>query len=117
VRDFCNTAFSLVGLDRQRHVTVDPMHFRPAEVESLVGDSSRAAQLLGWRPTITFSELVREMVEADLQLVANVPGPGLVRTKSPLCDPSSPLHRQSAAPVASTEQVPGSEAGSMIMQI
>lgn len=72
VREFCETAFSFAGLDWQRHVTVDPTLFRPAEVESLVGDASRAAELLDWRPTISFQELVREMVEADLQSVSAV---------------------------------------------
>ena len=67
VREFCETAFSIAGLDWRRHVTVDPALFRPAEVESLVGDASKAAKLLGWRPTLTFEELVHEMVQADLQ--------------------------------------------------
>src|SRR5690606_3965659 len=62
VREFCDLAFSLVGLDWQQYVTVDPGLLRAAEVHALVGDASRAAALLGWRPTVTFRELVQEMV-------------------------------------------------------
>jgi GDPmannose 4,6-dehydratase len=82
VREFCETAFSLVGLDWQRYVTVDPTLFRPAEVEALVGDASRAEKLLGWRPTLDFTDLVREMVEADLDLLSETPGPSLDLTGS-----------------------------------
>jgi GDPmannose 4,6-dehydratase len=67
VREFCDLAFSLVGLDWQQYVTVDPGLLRAAEVHALVGDASRAAALLGWRPTVTFRELVQEMVDADLR--------------------------------------------------
>ncbi len=77
VREFCDTAFSLVGRDWQRHVAVDPTLFRPAEVEALVGDASMAAELLDWRPTMTFRDLVREMVEADLELLAATSGADL----------------------------------------
>jgi GDPmannose 4,6-dehydratase len=58
-----------VGVDRKTGkvlVRIDPRYFRPTEVESLCGDASKAHQRLGWRPTITFAELVREMVEEDL---------------------------------------------------
>jgi GDPmannose 4,6-dehydratase len=74
VREFCDAAFSQVGLDWQRHVTVDPGLFRQAEVEALVGDASLAAKLLGWRPTVMFHQLVREMIESDLSLLAAAPG-------------------------------------------
>lgn len=70
VREFCEIAFAQVGLDWQRHVTIDSTLFRPAEVESLIGDASRAESVLGWRPTIGFGDLVREMVDADLNLVS-----------------------------------------------
>ncbi len=82
VREFCETAFSLVGLDWQRHVTVDPTLFRPAEVDALVGDASRAERFLGWRPTLSFTALVRVMVEADVDLLSTTSGPNLELTGS-----------------------------------
>jgi GDPmannose 4,6-dehydratase len=66
VRDFCELAFGLVGLDWERHVEVDPAYFRPTEVEDLCADASRAREELGWVPEISFEELVRSMVESDL---------------------------------------------------
>ncbi|MDQ2907338.1 MAG: GDP-mannose 4,6-dehydratase [Ktedonobacteraceae bacterium] len=71
VRDFVTTAFAHVGIDDwQRYVEVDSHLFRPAEVDQLIGDASRAHQRLGWRPRVTFEELVRMMVENDLQQVS-----------------------------------------------
>jgi len=67
VREFAETAFALVGLDWRDHVEVDPRYFRPAEVEELCGDPSKAAQVLGWRPRTGFKELVRIMLTADLR--------------------------------------------------
>jgi GDPmannose 4,6-dehydratase len=67
VREFLDTAFSLVGLDADDHLVIDPRYFRPTEVDELCGDASKAARLLGWRPTTSFTELVRIMVEADLR--------------------------------------------------
>ena len=72
VREFCETAFALIGRDWQRHVIVDPALFRSAEVEALVGDASRAENILGWRPTTRFPDLVKDMVEADLNLLSPV---------------------------------------------
>jgi GDPmannose 4,6-dehydratase len=66
VREFLDTAFSLVGLDADDHLVIDPRYFRPTEVDELCGDAGKAARLLGWRPTTTFTQLVRIMVEADL---------------------------------------------------
>jgi GDPmannose 4,6-dehydratase len=66
VRELAEAAFNCVGLDWSAHVEVDPRYFRPTEVEHLRADPSRAAEELGWKPTVTFEELVREMVEADL---------------------------------------------------
>lgn len=66
VRDFCQLAFSHVGLDWEPFVEVDPRYFRPIEVEALVADPSRARSQLGWEPTVSFPELVTSMVEADL---------------------------------------------------
>ena len=67
VREFAETAFALVGLRWRDHVEVDPRYFRPAEVEELCGDPSKAAQVLGWQPETGFKELVRIMLTADLR--------------------------------------------------
>src|SRR5205807_4017990 len=69
VRDFCKLAFERVGLDYQDHVVQDERFMRPAEVDLLVGDSRKARRTLGWKPEITFSELVARMVDADLALL------------------------------------------------
>ncbi|HEX7097562.1 MAG TPA: GDP-mannose 4,6-dehydratase [Acidimicrobiales bacterium] len=69
VREFCQLAFSHVGLDWEKYVVVDPAFMRPAEVDLLVGDCSKAAQRLGWKPRTSFPELVRLMVDADLDLL------------------------------------------------
>lgn len=67
VREFLEEAFSYLDLDWQDYVEIDPRYFRPTEVEYLLGDASKARQLLGWEPKVTFKELVRIMVDADLQ--------------------------------------------------
>lgn len=67
VREFCRMAFAHVGLDFERHVTVDPSFLRPAEVDVLQGDAGKAQQVLGWRAETTLEEMVAEMVEADLR--------------------------------------------------
>jgi GDPmannose 4,6-dehydratase len=67
VREFCELAFSQAGLDFKKYVSTDEKFYRPAEVDLLVGDSSKARKALGWKPRYSFGELVREMVEADLQ--------------------------------------------------
>jgi GDPmannose 4,6-dehydratase len=69
VREFACEAFSYAGLDWRGYVETDPRYFRPAEVNCLQADSSRARSLLGWKPKIKFSELVRIMVDADLEAV------------------------------------------------
>jgi GDPmannose 4,6-dehydratase len=69
VREFCELAFSRLDLDWKAHVEIDPRYFRPAEVDSLLGDSRRARQRLGWEPTVGFEELVRIMVDADVRLL------------------------------------------------
>ena len=66
VRQLCEEAFTHVGLDWKDHVRNDPKFNRPAEVELLVADPSRAKQELGWEPTVRFRELVHMMVDADL---------------------------------------------------
>ena len=70
VRDFCDAAFSAVGLDYRDHVVQDEKFFRPAEVDLLVSDPSRAKAELGWTPTVSFAELVTMMVDADLERYA-----------------------------------------------
>jgi GDPmannose 4,6-dehydratase len=67
VREFCELAFGHVGLDWKDFVKVDPKYFRPAEVDLLLGNPAKAQARLGWKPKVTFRELVRLMVEADLQ--------------------------------------------------
>jgi GDPmannose 4,6-dehydratase len=67
VREFCELAFSEAGLDYEKYVSIDQRFYRPAEVDLLVGDSSKARRVLGWAPRYSFHQLVREMVEADLQ--------------------------------------------------
>jgi len=66
VREFLEEAFGYVGLDWQKHVGIDPRYYRPAEVDLLVGDPSKARAKLGWEPKVTFKELVRIMVDADI---------------------------------------------------
>ncbi len=67
VREFLEAAFSYVGLDWQKHVQIDSSYFRPAEVDLLIGDASKAKRQLGWEPKTTFAELVKLMVDADLK--------------------------------------------------
>ncbi len=67
VQEFCETAFSRAGLDWQEHVYVDPAFVRPAEVDVLIGDASKAKRKLGWEPTVRFKQLVELMVDADLE--------------------------------------------------
>ena len=69
VRELIETAFAHVGLDWQKHVRVDPALLRPAEVEHLLGDCSKARVELGWTPGVTFKQLVEMMVDADLDSV------------------------------------------------
>jgi GDPmannose 4,6-dehydratase len=69
VREFAAAAFAWVGLDYRDYVTRDPVLFRPAEVNLLLGDASKARERLGWRPRTSFQELVREMIEADCRAV------------------------------------------------
>jgi GDPmannose 4,6-dehydratase len=71
VREFCEAAFAVVGLDFHDHVIVDAEHHRPVDVDLLVGDASLARAELGWQPTVGFDDLVRLMVEADLAVVAD----------------------------------------------
>jgi len=68
VEEFCALAFEAAGLDHREFVEVSDQHKRPAEVDLLSGDASKARAVLHWEPSIAFPELVRRMVEADLAL-------------------------------------------------
>ena len=67
VREFCEIAFSAVGLDYKKYVTVDPKFFRPAEVDQLLGDPSKAKEELGWEPEVSFEQMIQMMVKADVE--------------------------------------------------
>ena len=69
VREFLEEAFSYVGLDWEQYVKIDPRYYRPAEVDLLVGDASKARTKLGWEPKTTFRELVQLMVESDMEQI------------------------------------------------
>ena len=68
VREFLDLAAGVAAVDWKRHVETDPRYFRPTEVDALQGDASKAHTVLGWKPEISFEELVRSMVECDLEL-------------------------------------------------
>jgi len=68
IREFLDEAFGLLGLDWQKYVRTDPRYFRPTEVDLLLGDATKARQRLGWRPRVSFKELVRMMIEHDWEL-------------------------------------------------
>jgi GDPmannose 4,6-dehydratase len=70
IREFAEAAFSHAGLDYEQYVTSDPEFLRPAEVDQLVGDASKAREKLGWEPRVSFEELVGIMVDADLERVS-----------------------------------------------
>ncbi len=69
VREFCEVAFGYVDLDWQKYVVQDPAFVRPAEVDHLIGNPSKAGRELGWEPTVSFTDLVHMMVDADLQML------------------------------------------------
>jgi GDPmannose 4,6-dehydratase len=75
VREFVEEAFSYADLDWKEHVKIDRKYFRPTEVENLIADASKARKLLGWEPKVAFRELVRIMVDADME-EAGVTSPG-----------------------------------------
>ena len=75
VREFCELAFGRLNLNWEDHVVVDEAFLRPAEVDLLVGDSSKAAERLGWKPQTGFADLVEMMVNADLALLEGAPRP------------------------------------------
>jgi GDPmannose 4,6-dehydratase len=67
VREFCRLAFGHVGLDYERYVRIDPAYYRPTEVDVLLGDAQKAVRMLDFKPSVSFGELVRLMVDADLE--------------------------------------------------
>ena len=67
VKEFCEEAFAHVGLDWSKYVEIDKRYYRPAEVDLLIGDASKAKRILGWEPKIRFKDLVKLMVDADLK--------------------------------------------------
>ena len=79
VREFAELAFGTVGLDWQQYVRIDKAYLRPAEVDTLLGDSAKARALLQWEPTVAFDELVVLMVEADLKAEGIDPQEVMVR--------------------------------------
>ena len=76
VREFCEVAFSHVGLNYLDWVKVDPELYRPADVESLIGDCSKARRILGWRSKVSWKDLIHEMVDADLERTEQAVGEG-----------------------------------------
>jgi GDPmannose 4,6-dehydratase len=69
IREFLDLAFGYLGLDWKKHVEIDPRYYRPAEVDLLIGDYSKAKRQLGWAPRTNFEDLVKLMVDADVQLL------------------------------------------------
>ena len=74
VRDMCRIAFAHAGLDMEAHVVIDPNFYRPAEVDILLGDSSKARKALGWAPETSLEQLIHEMLDADLERLKQEPG-------------------------------------------
>ena len=78
IREFVESAFNYVGLDWNNYVEIDKKYFRPAEVDSLLADPSKAKKALNWRPKIKFNELVKIMVDYDcLRYDVDPPGEGI----------------------------------------
>ena len=70
VRELVKVAFGHAGLDWEKHVVIDPAFLRPAEVDLLIGDPSKAHRVLGWRPKVSFEQMIRKMVDADVSRLA-----------------------------------------------
>ncbi len=86
VKEFLDAAFSYVGLDMQEHVRIDKRYFRPTEVESLLADSRKASKEMKWKPLITFEDLVKIMVDADMRTAGLQPigeGDQILKNKFP----------------------------------
>ncbi len=74
VRELCEVAFGYLGLDYRDYVVTDPRFYRPAEVDQLVGDASKAKRVLGWEPQVSFEELIQMMVDADMKALKEEKG-------------------------------------------
>jgi len=86
VKEFVKEAFDYVGLNWEKYVKVDPKYFRPTEVEELIADSSKAREILGWKPKIKFKELVKIMVDSDMRKIGLNPqgdGDKIIEEKFP----------------------------------
>ena len=83
VRELVQIAFGHVGLDWQEYVRTDPALLRPAEVDHLIGDASKAAQVLGWKPTVTFEQRVAMMVDADIARLSRAGERAAVTVREP----------------------------------
>jgi len=86
VKEFVQEAFTYVGLDWREYVKIDPRYFRPTEAEILIADSTKAREKLGWQPKVTFSDLVKIMVDADMRKAGLTPigeGDEILRKKFP----------------------------------
>lgn len=81
VREFAEAAFARVGLDWQQYVVTEPRYMRPAEVDALIGDASKAKENLGWEARVRFEELVHRMVDADVELLEHELAGRLVRVE------------------------------------
>lgn len=73
VRDMCKIAFAHAGLEMDKHLIIDPAFFRPAEVDVLLGDSTKARKALGWKPEIDLETMIKEMLDADLERLRREP--------------------------------------------
>lgn len=82
VREFCEIAFACLDLDYREYVRVDKQFYRPAEVDLLQGDATKAQEKLGWTSTVTFEDLVKEMVDADYSIISASVNPGSVERSS-----------------------------------
>jgi GDPmannose 4,6-dehydratase len=78
IREFCDLAFAHVGLNYEDHVRIDEKFFRPAEVDLLIGDATKAHERLGWKPEVTFEGLVAMMVDADVDRIGALKRAGLL---------------------------------------
>ena len=83
VRELVEVAFARVGLDWQKHVRIDPAFLRPAEVEHLLGDCTKARTVLGWTPSVDFKGLVEMMVDADMKRLSSAGSPSAARVSVP----------------------------------
>jgi GDPmannose 4,6-dehydratase len=68
VKEFVQKVFGRLDLDFQKHVEIDPIYFRPSEVDALLGDSSKAKKILGWKPRVNFDKLIDMMIKSDMEI-------------------------------------------------